>query len=336
MPEEILLVVGSGGRVFSKPLGVEDLNPASDETTTWWQSSHTLPAARICMSYEIYHGVWLFAAQADDRYELFRTIDRRTFTKVFSFPSEVLQILQLDTGLGMILTREGLYVSLDTGWSWSRADAEPIPTGVTRIAAVRIDSVSWALFAYSLHKKVYRADVSLCERAPVSMQHGWAEAFGAIGLDDLPSAPASLSSWELVLDESAYTGRFHPALAANPIAVFAGIGGHLKRSLDLGASWDTVNSFDGVIRDLNFSDNSRFAELAMVLERPQGNSQFMRSRDLGESFTVEANRIEPIASVQSVIPTATPDLQTSYIVLGRRAESELPMYKILKGGDLVP
>ena len=53
------------------------------------------------------------------------------------------------------------------------------------------------------------------------------------------------------------------------------------------------------------------------------------SYDLGETIELVANRFQSIASVESVIPTGSNEIQTIFAVLGKRTTDQLPTYRLI-------
>lgn len=354
--EEVTLVVGSGDRVFSR--GVSD----AEETSTggWWSMSSPIPGAVILSSIEIYHRVWVVLTRTESgQYQLFRTVDLQNYELVHTHDAEIYQIHFLDDGHAIFAAEDGIYATIDAGWHWSRVGVNHL-NGVKKISTVRMSEVWWRLFTYAADKRVYRCDIELqpfsrslgweetfgasgicdypystmaAKSQPSGSPLGWEESFGASGFDDYPVKLLSIPvDWESIFNASSYRDKWYPAIACNLLAIFVGCGSELWRSTDCGDSWHRIAVVNGAIKELIVSDQSSHAELMMVVETSNGLSTILRSVDLGDSFTTEATRIEPVVSVQSVIPTCTSDLETSYVVLGQRTESDVPQYKIIEGG----
>ena len=171
------------------------------------------------------------------------------------------------------------------------------------LAVIGLSTGVWALVAYAEDHRIYRAVYPGGE-------------------------------WDVAYDTTTiWTDKWYPAIAGGPIGILAGAGSKLLRSLDAGATWSVLRDLGSVIKNIVVSNQSTTPIFAITVEPTPGSDidKIYLSYDLGDSLTEDANRAGSISSVQSVVPTGTNDVQTSFAVLGKRTiDSPQQDYKIIE------
>jgi hypothetical protein len=288
------LVVASNDRIMARGIGGE--SPLTER----WELSSPIPGQRIINTWQIYNKIWLVLALTEDgSYNIFRTINLRTYSLVHSHADRIYGLYYIDDGHAIFCAADGWWATTDTGGSWSKV-ASLSTLSVGALAIVQLEDNRWALVGYGLDHKIYRAEYP--------------------GGD-----------FEEVYDASGLTGKWYPAIAGGPVGMLAGAGDKLLRSIDAGEIWAEILAVDGVIKSIVISNQSNTPVFLVTVESPSNEGdQLYWSYDLGDSLVPEMGRIGSVASVQSVTPTGTGELQTAFAVLGRRTAEGVSSYRILE------
>jgi len=169
------------------------------------------------------------------------------------------------------------------------------------LAVVQLSANLWALAAYGQDHKIYYAEYP---------DGDFAEVYDAAN---------TIAKW-------------YPAIAGGPVGVLAGAGNQLLRSDDAGKSWYVVQTAEGTIKSIVVSNQSNRPVFLVTVEPAAGDTDRLYwTYDVGDSLIPELSRVGPIASVQSVVPTGTNELQTAFVVLGKRVTDAWQQYRIIEG-----
>lgn len=344
------LTISASDRIMTRPIEQDPESPRYEQDQ--WEVSQPLPGVRIINSWQIYHKMWLVLAVTDGGiYNIFLSVGGR-FTLVHSHPSKIYNLFYVDDGHCLFCADDGWYFTVNTGTAWTEADEDvlgpipdedvlvpeyddwtvidswwPIPDPdeivpeydnwmwlgalgaaayspvAKAMAVIGLSTGSWALVAYAEDHRIYRAVYSGGE-------------------------------WDVAYDTTTiWTDKWYPAIAGGPAGILAGAGSKLLRSLDAGATWAVLRDLGSVIKNIVVSNQSTTPIFAITVEPTPGSDidKIYLSYDLGDSLTEDANRAGSISSVQSVVPTGTNDVQTSFAVLGKRTiDSPQQDYKIIE------
>jgi len=353
------LTISASDRIMTRPIEQDPESPRYEQDQ--WEVSQPLPGVRIINSWQIYHKMWLVLAVTDGGiYNIFLSVGGR-FTLVHSHPSKIYNLFYVDDGHCLFCADDGWYFTVNTGTAWAEVDEDvlgpipdedvlgpipdedvlvpeyddwtmidswwPIPDpdeivpeydnwmwlgalgaaayspAAKSLAVIGLSTGVWALVAYAEDHRIYRAIYPGGE-------------------------------WEEVYDTTAiWSDKWYPAIAGGPAGILAGAGSKLLRSLDAGATWAVLRDLGSVIKNIVVSNQSTTPIFAITVEPTPGSDidKIYLSYDLGDSLTEDANRAGSISSVQSVVPTGTNDVQTSFAVLGKRTiDSPQQDYKIIE------
>lgn len=327
MTEELpTLTISASDRIMTRPIEQDLESPRYEQDQ--WEVSQPLPGVRIINSWQVYHKMWLVLASTEDgKYNIFLSFGGR-FTLVHSHDSRIYNLFYVDDGHCLFCAADGWWATTNTGSTWSEPDLvslgpdpdmdEPVPEyddwtvidswavnpSAKSLAVIGLSTGSWALVAYGEDHRIYRAVYPGGE-------------------------------WDVAYDTTAiWADKWYPAIAGGPAGILAGAGSKLLRSLDAGETWELLRDIESVIKNIVVSNQSRKPVFAVTVE-PTPVSEIDKiylSYDLGDSLTEDANRAGSISSVQSVVPTGTNEVQTSFAVLGKRTvDSPQQDYKIIEG-----
>lgn len=284
MTEISQLIIGADDRVMSRDI------PDEAAVAEPWRVSLPI-SGRVIGVWRIYQGIQVALIESAGKFKLLRSEDAIHWTVVHSHDTEIYGLWYLDDGHMIFSATDGWWKTTDTGVVWTQfSEVHP---SYSAIAILGADDPSrfWHLVAYGTDKVVRYLNYPDGE---------WAESVD------------SADYW---------TGKWYPAIAGSYGGVFIGVGPYLMRSSAFGASaWQTVQTFDGIIKRILFSDQGHVPTVLIEVEAYDSTaSLFYRSYDMGDSVTADRTRVGPVADAQSVYPTATSQRQTRFAVLGRRS-----------------
>jgi len=295
------LTISASDRIMTRPIEQDPESPRYEQDQ--WEVSRPLPGVRIINSWQIYHKMWLVLASTDDgKYNIFLSIGGK-FTLVHSHSSRIYNLFYVDDGHCLFCAEDGWWATTNTGSTWTELDLGENPPTARALAIIGLSTGSWALVAYAEDHRIYRAVYSGGE-------------------------------WDVAYDTTTiWTDKWYPAIAGGPAGILAGAGSKLLRSLDAGATWSVLRDLGSVIKNIVVSNQSTTPIFAITVEPTPGSDidKIYLSYDLGDSLAEDANRAGSISSVQSVVPTGTNEVQTSFAVLGKRtADAPQQDYKIIE------
>lgn len=297
--EETKLVLSTNERIMSCIVGGED-----DIMTERWELSSPIPGVRIINTWQVYHLIWLALTQDEPgHYLIYRSIDLQKYTLVHNHSTEIYNLFWLDDGHVLFSAADGWWVTTDTGLVWNRLDLWESSPAARTLIAVGLQEGSWTLVAYGQDHKIYSCGYPGGQ---------WSEAFDTIAI---------------------HSDKWYPAMAGGSVAILAGAGNKLLRSLSAGApgSWQIIQVVDGIIKSIAASNQSNIPTFLIVIESLDGSAdRFYRSHDLGDSLEADMTRVDSVASVASITPTGTPDMSTAFAVLGKRTADTPPGYKLIQ------
>jgi len=287
MAEELpKIILSSSDRVMSRALGDE-----GTPTTDAWQVSGPIPGARIVNTWQIYNNIWLALTVTEGgHYCIYRTINLQSYTLVHDHSTRIFNIFYVDDGHVVFAAEDGWWATTDTGRTWSELSLGEAPH-IKAAAVIPLDGSRWALVAYGQDHKIY-----YCE---------------------YPGG-----TWEETYDASSWNGKWYPALAGCAVGVLAGLGDQLIRSDRVGMldSWYVLQKVNGIIKSIVISNQSTTPTFLIVVEGTNGEEidKLYWTHDMGDSLVADLNRASPVAAVQSVTPTGSSEIQTVFVVLGKR------------------
>jgi hypothetical protein len=267
-----------------------------------WQVSSPIPGKRIINTWEIYFGIWLVFAKAEnDHYQLFQTIDRNTYTLVHDHATKIHGVCWIGAGHMVFCAEDGWWRSTDSGTTWTNFFSSDYPVSAS-ICCIK-SSVGHDLYAYGQDNKIYVL-------VYYDVDEEWAEVFDTTEIS---------------------VTRQYPAIDGAPVGILAGVGPYLYRSLDDGESWALVAEVPGIIKNIRVSNKTNTPIFLIEVESLTTEaSSLYWTNDLGETLVQEMNRVGPISGVQSVYPTGQTEVRTQFVVLSRRSEDDRPDYQILE------
>jgi len=297
MADEIpRLVLSSSDRIMSRGIG-EEGSPSTDR----WEVSSPIPGMRIVNSWQIYNKIWLVLAIAEDgQYNIFRSIDLLRYTLVHQHGSRIYGLYYIDDGRAVFCAEDGWWATDNTGIYWQEIFLCTDPPLAKSVAVIQMQNHVWNVVAYAQDHKIYYIEYPGGE-------------------------------WEDVYDTTKiWTDKWYPAIAGGPIGLLAGAGNQLLRSDDAGATWYLLQEVEGIIKNIVISNQSLLPTFLITVEPLAGDTdRLYLTYDLGDSLVPVSNRVGPLASVQSVIPTGTNEQETSFVILGQRTPGASQGYKIL-------
>ena len=297
--EDTILVLSTNERIMSCIVGGED-----DIMTERWELSSPIPGVRIINTWQVYHLIWLALAQDEaGRYLIYRSIDLQKYALVHNHSTEIYNLFWLDDGHVLFSAADGWWATTDTGLVWNRLNLWESSPAARNLTAVGLQEGSWTLVAYGQDHKIYTC----------AYQGGqWAEVFDSTAI---------------------HSGKWYPAMAGGSVAILAGAGNKLLRSLSAGAagSWQIIREVEGIIKSIVASNQSNRPTFLIVVESLDGSAdRFYRSYDLGDTLVADMTRVDSVSSVASITPTGTPDMSTAFAVLGKRTADTPPGYKLIQ------
>jgi hypothetical protein len=303
MTESPKLIISTLDRVMQR--SISDESDIANGCNTWKVSS-PIPGTRIVNTWEIYHGIMLALSITEGgHYCLYRSAGRAKYTLVHEHTSKIFGLFYIDDGHVIFSAADGWYTTEDTGLTWTLFSSVSGDGAPVARAAVITGSLGdhRKIIAYGEDHKLYRC-----------------------------SYPGGV--WEMVLDTTTLTSeKWYPALSGAPVGFLAGAGNKLLRSSNLGSSgsWSTIQEVSGIIKRIVASNRSNLPTFMIEVETISGESSIIYwTYDMGDSIVPDLNRVSPIASVQSVVPTGGSEIQTMFVVLGKRTSEGEQNYKIIQ------
>lgn len=279
--EHTRLTVSISDRLFER-----DVDTDAELDCDTWGMSTPIPGAVIINSWEIYHRQKIILVATDTgRYQIYRTLDMKTFTKVHDHATEIYNIYYIDDGLAVFSATDGWWYTSDSGLTWTYLDAG---VGARAAMVLNYDDLDWMIFAYGIDRKIY------ARHYPTG-------------------------SWSEVYDVgAAWSGKWSPAIAGGSPGILVGAGPYLIRSEDLGVSWQTVQDFSPRIVKKVLSSTRSNTPVYMVEVDVDGKSEIWWTYDMGDSVTLDEIRFDVIEDAQAVIPTGQSSEVQKFVVFGRR------------------
>jgi len=301
MSEEVSkLVIASGDRIMSRA--------TTGDTLDRWELSSPIPGMRIINTWQIFNRIWLALALTEDgHYNIFRSIDLQKYSLVHEHQSRIYGLFFVDDGHMLFCAEDGWWATTDTGVTWEEAiDDLCMEVRAPAISIIALGAGAWRLIAYGLDHKIYSRDY------PIGM---WSEVYDT---------------------NEIWTDKWYPAIAGCSVGILAGAGSYLLRSDSLGegGSWSTIQTVDGVIRDVVVSNQSNLPVFLIVVT-PTGGDEIDKvylSYDMGDSLVADASRAGLVASVQAVTPTGTGELQTTFALVGKRTSDGTQSIRLIQEG----
>jgi hypothetical protein len=305
MSEELpKIVLAASDCVISRAIGFD---VEQEIESNLWAQSGQIPGVRIINTWQIYKNIWLVLTKTEQgHYLILRSIDLQRYSLVHDHDSEIYNLFWLDDGHMIFCATDGWWVTTNTGLTWSELTLGALTPKARALAVVGLQEHLWSLVAYADDHKIYQSDYPGGE---------WVEAYDTSDI---------------------WSDRWYPAIAGGPAGVLAGAGSKLLRSTQVGevGTWRTIMEVAGIIKSMVVSNQSKTPSFLIVIEPKVGEDQVDKlywTNDLGDSLEETMNRVGTLSSVQSVTPTGTNEIQTTFVVLGNRVVGGPADYKLVQG-----
>jgi hypothetical protein len=318
-------MISASDRMMSRGIG-------SDETpeNEAWEISSPIPGMRIINTWQIYNKIWIVLAVAEDNhYNIFRSINLQKYSLVHEHESRIYGMFWIDDGHMIFCAADGWFGTTNSGLDWSdigeliwvEVPAVEVPEYETWAEVLDLagdPDLDEVVPEFDNWNELMGVPIARAVAVVQTGEHAWnLVAYGQdrkIHLIDYPGG-----EWDEVYD-STYTEKWYPAIAGGPVGLLAGAGNKLLRSLDAGHNWQEIHTVQGITKSIVVSNQSNLPVFLIDVEQADGEtSRLYWSYDLGDSLVHDMSRIGAVASVQSVTPTGSGEVQTAFAVVGQRA-----------------